>query len=80
MIACYPGTFDPITVGHLDIIHRAASLFEEVVILLMDNPRKKCLFSAEERKNQILRSVHSDRVRVVIGTGLTVHYAKKIGA
>ena len=46
MKACYPGTFDPITNGHLDIIERASRLFDEVVVLIMVNPRKTCLFNS----------------------------------
>ena len=64
MKACYPGTFDPITNGHLDIIERASRLFDEVVVLIMFNPRKTCLFN----------------VTVMIGSGLTVEFARKIGA
>ncbi len=80
MKACYPGTFDPITKGHLDIIVRAASVFDEVVVLIMNNPRKKCVFSLEERKEMIEKSISKDNVKVEIGEGLTVEYAKKIGA
>lgn len=80
MKACYPGTFDPITKGHLDIIIRAASIFDEVVVLIMNNPRKKCLFSIEERKEMIEKSISLKNVRVKVGEGLTVDYAKKIGA
>lgn len=84
MKACYPGTFDPITKGHLDIIERAASIFDQVDVLLMVNPRKKCVFDAEERKTMIEKSLESigspANVRVVIGEGLTVEFAKKIGA
>ena len=84
MKACYPGTFDPITKGHLDIIERAASIFDEVDVCLMVNPRKKCVFSVEKRKQMIedsLQSIGSPKnVRVVIGSGLTVDFAKSIGA
>ena len=82
MKACYPGTFDPITNGHLDIIVRAARMYEELIVLIMANPRKKCLFSAEERKEFIERSLAGtgvDNVRVEIGSGLTVHYARHLG-
>lgn len=82
MKACYPGTFDPITNGHLDIIVRAARMYEELIVLIMANPRKKCLFSAEERKEFIERSLAGtgvDNVRVEIGSGLTVHYARQLG-
>lgn len=82
MKACYPGTFDPITNGHIDIIQRAARMYEELVVLIMANPRKKCLFSAEERKEFIercLADLDMKNVRVEIGSGLTVQYARKLG-
>ena len=82
MKACYPGTFDPITIGHMDIITRSARMFEEVEVLIMENPRKKCTFSAEERKQMIEDCLKEaggcDNVRVNIGTGLTVEYARKL--
>ncbi|MBQ9046570.1 MAG: pantetheine-phosphate adenylyltransferase [Solobacterium sp.] len=84
MIACYPGTFDPITNGHLDVIERASRMFEKVIVLIMHNPRKKCTFSETERKEMIEKSLelleHHDNIRVEIGSGLTVNYARKIGA
>ncbi len=83
MIACYPGTFDPITIGHCDIIIRAAKKFDKVVVLIMQNPKKHCMFTPEERKQMIEESIsgyHLDNVEVMIGSGLTVKYAKKIGA
>ncbi|MBR2767488.1 MAG: pantetheine-phosphate adenylyltransferase [Solobacterium sp.] len=84
MKVCYPGTFDPITKGHLDIIQRAAALYDEVVILIMRNPGKRCLFSETERKIMIELAVSSlagrDRISVQIGSGLTVEYAKSIHA
>ncbi|MBR2677555.1 MAG: pantetheine-phosphate adenylyltransferase [Solobacterium sp.] len=82
MKACYPGTFDPITKGHLDIIERAGRMFDEVVVLIMRNPSKKCLFSEEERKEMIEAAVKDldGTITVMIGTGLTVDYARSIGA
>ena len=84
MKVCYPGTFDPITNGHLDIIKRAASLYDEVVVLIMRNPGKKCLFSEAERKSLIEACIRSlpehERITVEIGSGLTVEYAKSISA
>ncbi|MCI5724163.1 MAG: pantetheine-phosphate adenylyltransferase [Erysipelotrichaceae bacterium] len=84
MKACYPGTFDPITNGHLDIIERASRLFDEVVVLIMVNPRKTCLFSSQERKQMVedcLESIGSPKnVSVMIGSGLTVEFARKINA
>ncbi len=80
MKVCYPGTFDPITAGHLDIIERASNKFDEVIVLIMQNPRKKCMFSAEERKYMIVQCIKADNIKVEIGTGLTVEYARKLGA
>ena len=81
MKVCYPGTFDPITKGHLDIIERASKQFNEVVVLIMANPKKVALFTAEERKDMIEKSIKGlNNVKVEIGSGLTVEYAKKCGA
>jgi len=84
MKACYPGTFDPITNGHLDVIERASRMFEEVDVLIMRNPRKSCAFSEEERLVMIQRCVEqlpaANRIKVMIGSGLTVDFAQRIGA
>ena len=84
MRACYPGTFDPITKGHLDIIERAARKFDEVEVLIMVNVRKKCLFSEEERKQMIIDSLQEigspENVHVHIGSGLTVDFARRLHA
>lgn len=82
MKVCYPGSFDPITNGHLDIIERAANMFEEVIVLIMQNPRKKCTFSEEERVNMIEKVIRGHgltNVSVKVGSGLTVHYAASLG-
>lgn len=83
MKVCYPGTFDPITKGHLDIIIRASKAFDEVVVLIMNNPRKHCMFTEEERIRMIEKSIRSIpglyNVTVKVGTGLTVQYARSIG-
>lgn len=84
MKACYPGTFDPLTNGHLDIIERAADIFDEVVVLINHNPRKQSLFTEEERKQMIVESISSlpnkDKISVMVGKGLTVNIAESIGA
>jgi pantetheine-phosphate adenylyltransferase len=84
MKACYPGTFDPLTNGHLDIIERAANIFDEVVVLINHNPRKQCLFTVDERKEMIEKSIsalpNANKISVMIGKGLTVNIAERIGA
>lgn len=73
--AIYPGSFDPLTNGHLDIIERSARLFDEVVIAILVNPGKQSMFPVEERRQIIEDVVGSDRVRVDTFHGLLVHYA-----
>lgn len=81
MIAVYPGSFDPVTFGHIDIIERAAKMFDEVVVLLMVNESKSGTFSMEERKEMLeMTTSHIPNVRVEIGSGLTVEYAYNLGA
>lgn len=77
-IAIYPGSFDPITYGHLDILERAAALFNKVVIALAVNPRKETLFSLEERRQMILDSItHLSNVEVADADGLMVDFARE---
>ncbi|MBQ1877758.1 MAG: pantetheine-phosphate adenylyltransferase [Erysipelotrichaceae bacterium] len=77
--AIYAGSFDPITLGHLDIIERGSVLFDELIILLMVNEEKNSLFSMEERKKMIEDSTrHLKNVRVEIGDGLTVEVARSL--
>ena len=77
--AIYPGTFDPITVGHLDVIKRAARIYDHLVIAVMENRNKKCTFSKEERKNMIEKCISDlDNVTVVVGEGLTVNLAEEL--
>lgn len=73
--AIYPGTFDPITNGHLDIIERSAKLFDEVVVALLLNIEKQPMFSTEERVTMIRDIIRWDNVRVDTFEGLLVHYA-----
>lgn len=80
-IAIYPGSFDPITNGHLDIIDRALKIFDEVIILLAINPEKKSTFAVDERIAMIRECYpNNPKIRVESTTGLTVNYARKIGA
>jgi pantetheine-phosphate adenylyltransferase len=78
-IAIYPGSFDPITNGHLDLIQRALLLFDRLVIAIADNPDKKPLFSAEERLEMVKSTVKDlKRVKVVLFTGLLADLAKEL--
>jgi len=80
-IAVYPGSFDPITNGHLDIIKRTRSLFDKVIIAVNDNPLKKFLFTAKERIEMIGEILNvSPDLEVESFRGLLVHYANKKGA
>lgn len=79
--AIYPGTFDPITNGHLDIIQRAVLLFDHLIIAVATNPQKKPLFSTEERIDMIRNVVGNDpRIEICRVDGLLVEYAEKRGA
>ena len=81
VIALYPGSFDPVTVGHLDIAARAAKLFEEVVVAVYDTPSKSLLFDTDERVALFEQAIdHLPNVRVVKYSGLTVRFARDIGA
>ncbi|MBN1382733.1 MAG: pantetheine-phosphate adenylyltransferase [Deltaproteobacteria bacterium] len=77
-VAVYPGSFDPITNGHMDIIQRALKMFDKLIILVAYNPEKKSLFTVEERMN-LIREVlnHNKKVRVDCSSGLLVDYVKK---
>lgn len=80
-IALYPGSFDPITLGHLDIIERASRLFEQVVVAILKNPNKQPLFSPEQRQRQIeIATAHLGNVGALAFAGLTVNCARECGA
>ena len=79
-VAVYPGSFDPITYGHLEILKRALNIFDKVIVLVAINPDKKERFSPEERVAMIKEAVNDSRVEVDSYQGLTVDYAKKHGA
>jgi pantetheine-phosphate adenylyltransferase len=77
VIAIYPGSFDPITLGHLDIIERGCQLFEQVIVVVFRNPSKTSLFSVEQRTRQIRQSTrHLSNVEVDSFDGLAVTYAQ----
>ncbi|NLQ05696.1 pantetheine-phosphate adenylyltransferase [Cylindrospermopsis raciborskii] len=77
MIAIYPGSFDPITLGHLDLIERATRLFSRVIVAVLCNPNKNPLFTVEQRLKQIGSATsHLPSVEVDSFDGLTVNYAQ----
>ena len=77
--AIYPGSFDPITVGHLDIIKRASSIFDELYVAIMVNPEKTSTFTAQERKLFIEECIKDlPNVKVVTGHKLTVDLAQSL--
>ncbi len=84
-VAIYPGSFDPITNGHLDIIKRSLSLFDKIIVLVSFNPNKKYKFDVETKVNMIKETlieegISEDKVKVDSFSGLTVEYAKKNNA
>lgn len=81
MIAVYPGSFDPITLGHVDIIERACRLFEQVIVAVSHNPNKAPLFSVQQRIEQIqICTRHLSNLEIDRFETLTVAYAKVRGA
>ncbi|MFM7312478.1 MAG: pantetheine-phosphate adenylyltransferase [Cyanobium sp.] len=80
MRALYPGSFDPLTLGHLDLIERGVHLFDGVTVAVLQNPGKQPCFSLEQRLQQIrLATAHLDRVEVTSFDGLTVTFAQRSG-
>lgn len=80
-IAVCPGSYDPVTLGHLDIVRRASALFDSLYVAVLDNPRKQPLFSVEERV-EMLQQATADLPNVVCESfrGLVVDYAARLGA
>jgi pantetheine-phosphate adenylyltransferase len=79
--ALFPGTFDPIHNGHIDIATRASKIFDELVVAVYDKPLKNLLFSPEERLSMTKETFSSIKNAKVVGySGLTVHFAKEIDA
>ena len=80
-IAIYPGSFDPVTLGHLDVIERAAALFDRLIVVVMHNQTKKPMFTPEERQAFLRRvTSHLDNVEVDMFGGLLAEYARQRGA
>lgn len=81
IIAVCPGSFDPVTVGHIDIIHRASQMFSKVVVVVMQNRSKSPSFTVEERKEMIrIATADLPNVEVDAYDGLLAEYTEKIGA
>lgn len=79
-IALCPGSFDPVTLGHIDIIERTAELFDKVIVLVMSNSAKHSLFSIDERVELLKRCIKNSNVEVDTYNGLLVDYANKVDA
>ena len=81
VIAIYPGSFDPLTNGHLDLIERGAKIFDELIVAILRNPEKQALFSVEERRD-MLETMTKRYKNVSVDTfdGLMVDYATRVGA
>ena len=80
-IAVFPGTFDPITVGHVDIVNRASSMFDEIIIAIGVNTKKTTLFDLEKRKEWVkIAFANNPKVRVEAYEGLTVDFCKAVNA
>lgn len=81
VLGVYPGTFDPVTVGHIDVVRRASSLFEKVIVAVYGGSSKNPLFDADERVDLFRRSVEDiPNVEVTKFEGLVVRFAKEVGA
>jgi pantetheine-phosphate adenylyltransferase len=78
--AIYPGSFDPVTNGHLDLIDRAVKLFDEVIVAILKNPSKSALFTVEERIEMLRAAVPWPQVRIDAFDGLLVDYVKETKA
>lgn len=80
-VAIYPGSFDPVTMGHVDIAVRAAALFERLIVAVYDDPPKSLLFTVEERVGLMTKALaHVPNIRVESYSGLTVEFARKTKA
>lgn len=77
--AIYPGSFDPVTFGHLDVIHRASTMFDELVVSVLNNKAKSPLFSADERVKMLQEATKDiSNIKITSFSGLLIDYAKEI--
>ena len=80
-VGIYPGSFDPITLGHIDIIERSARIFDKLIVAVLRNSEKKSLFTVDDRIEMILDAVKEYKnVEVIHFDGLTIEFAKKYNA
>lgn len=80
-IAVYPGSFDPVTNGHLDIIERTSKVFDKVIVAVLENPDKKPMFTKEERVNMLKKVTgHIPNIEIESFSGLLIHYMDKKNA
>ena len=80
-VAIFPGAFDPVSYGHLDIIERASNLYDRLIVAIGHNPMKQEMFTAEERRQMLVEHTKPmSTVEVVTYSGLTVEFARKVGA
>ena len=77
-IVVFPGSFDPVTNGHLDIIERASLMFDKVIVAILEHPKKQTMFTTQERLQFLnMRTKHLQNVECMVGNGLSVHFAKE---
>ena len=80
-VAVYPGSFDPVHFGHMDIAQRAAKIFDQLIVAVYENPKKPLCFSAAERVEMLRTALtHLENVTICAYTGLTVNLARSVGA
>jgi pantetheine-phosphate adenylyltransferase len=80
-VGLYPGSFDPFTLGHLDVLERASLIFDKIMVAVLENPSKTPAFTVEERIEMIRESMAgNDKIEVGSFQGLTVEYAQRVGA
>jgi pantetheine-phosphate adenylyltransferase len=78
--AVYPGSFDPLTNGHLDLIERSLRIFDELIVAVVTNPAKTALFSDEERVEMIREATRGRQIEIMVFEGLLVDFVKRVGA
>ncbi len=81
VLALYPGTFDPVTNGHTDVVRRAAALFDSLIVAVYDGPHKRVMFDIQERVDMFRQAIaDASNVKVMPFKGLTVDFARETGA